>query len=444
LPGRYSTVTVVGPSATRDLALPDDLPVAELLPQLLRHTGPDEPEEDGTGWALSTIDGATFAPSDTLADADVPDGGMLLLHDATAAALPDTVEDIRDAVEDAVDAGGARWEAGTGRLLAVATAGVLVAAAAFSPGADSAILLTGGLVCLLAVLMSWWSARQHDLMTHLALTGGALWAGRVGHTAVEVLAPDGSAHQSTQLIGAGIAALALVVVARAGARLATGYAVGIATALGLGALAWSFWAHLGLSAVRAETLVLFIAIFALALVPRLAMNSAGLFALDRDVRAGEPTSEEHLARRLKATDARLTGAVCGLAVSAAAASILLAAQTDRWAALMGAGGALALLTRSRIFELVRHVAPLRLTGMAAVAWSAWLWMQHSDPMTAWLPAVAVLAGLAYVSVASISRSAVTAAWWRRVIAVLETILIAGMIVLAGHLSGLYAMIGGMT
>jgi hypothetical protein len=55
----------------------------------------------------------------------------------------------------------------------------------------------------------------------------------------------------------------------------------------------------------------------------------------------------------------------------------------------------------------------------------------------------VLAGLAYVSVASLSRSAVSAAWWRRVVAVAETILVAGMIVLAGHLSGLYAMIAGI-
>jgi type VII secretion integral membrane protein EccD len=443
LPGRYSTVTVVGPRATRDLALPDDLPVAELLPQLLRHTGPEEPDDDGTGWALSTIDGVTFAPSETLTDHPVADGGVLLLHDATAAALPDTVEDVRDAVEDAVDAGGARWEPGTGRLLAVATAGLLVAAAAFSPGDPSAILLTGGLVCVLAVLMSWWSARQHDLMTHLALAGGAVWAGRVGATAVDVLAADGAAHPATQMIGAGISALLLVTAARAGARLATAYAVGVATALGLGAFVWALWAHMGLGAVRAQTLVLLIALFALALIPRLAMASAGLFALDRDVRSGEPTTDVHLARRLQATDARLTGAVCGLAATAAAAAALLAAQADPWAALMGTAGALALLTRSRIFELVRHVAPLRLTGMAALGWAAWRWIGQSEPLLAWLPALAVLAGLAYVSVASISRSAVAAAWWRRVVAVAETILVAGMIALAGHLSGLYAMISGI-
>jgi type VII secretion integral membrane protein EccD len=443
LPGRYSTVTVVGPRATRDLALPDDLPVAELLPQLLRHTGPEAPDDDGTGWALSTIDGATFAPAETLADRTVADGGVLLLHDATAAALPDTVEDVRDAVEDAIDAAGARWDPGTGRLLAVATAGLLVAAAAFSPGTNAAILLTGGLVCLLAVLMSWWSARQHDLMTHLALTGGVLWAGRVGYSAVEVLAPDGDAHPATGMIGAGIAALLLIVAARAGARLATAYAVGIACALALAGLAWALWAHMGLSTVRAQTLILLIGLFALALVPRLAMSSAGLFALDREVRAGDATTDEHLARRLQATDARLTGAVCGIAAISAASAVLLAAQPDSWAALMGTGGALALLTRSRIFELVRHVAPLRLTGMAALGWAAWLWIGHSEPLLAWLPALAVLAGLAYVSVASLSRSAVSAAWWRRVVAVAETILVAGMIVLAGHLSGLYAMIAGI-
>ncbi|MDA1358968.1 type VII secretion integral membrane protein EccD [Glycomyces luteolus] len=443
MPGRYSTVTVVGPRATRDLALPDDLPIAELLPQLLRHTGPEEPDEDGTGWALSTIDGTTFTPAETLAARAVPDGGVLLLHDATAAALPDTVEDVRDAVEDAVDASGARWDPATGRLLAVATAGLLIAAAAFSPGTDQAILLTGGLISLLAVLMSWWSARQHDLMTHLALTGGALWAGRAGYSAVDVLAPDGTAHPATQLIGAGIAALALIVAARAGARLATAYAVGTASALALTALAWALWAHTGLSPTRAQSLTILIGLFAIALIPRLAMASAGLFTLDRDVRAGEPTTDLHLARRLEATDARLTGAICGLAATTAAAATLLAAKPDTWAALMGTGAALALLTRSRIFDLVRHVAPLRLTGMTALAWAAWQWIDQSEPLLAWLPALAVLAGLAYVSVASVSRSAVSAAWWRRVVAVAETILVACMIVLAGHLAGLYAMVAGI-
>jgi hypothetical protein len=110
---------------------------------------------------------------------------------------------------------------------------------------------------------------------------------------------------------------------------------------------------------------------------------------------------------------------------------------------MGTGAALALLTRSRIFELIRHVAPLRLFGMAALAWAAWQWIDQSEPLLAWLPALAVLAGLAYVSVASVSRSAVSAAWWRRVVAVAETILVAGMIVLAGHLAGLYAMVAGI-
>ncbi|WP_026932527.1 type VII secretion integral membrane protein EccD [Glycomyces tenuis] len=443
MPGRYSTVTVVGPQNTRDLALPDDLPVAELLPELLRHTGADGTAEDeAVSWAVSTPDGTTFDSADTLGGKSVGDGSVLLVHDATAAALPDTVEDVRDGVEDAVDESGARWEPATGRLVAVATAGLLVAAAALSPGVDGAILLTGGLVCVLAVLMSWWSTRQHPLLTHLALLGGCLWAGRVGHTAVEALAPDGAATAPTRLLGALAAALVLAVVARAGTRLATAYAVGLGVALALGGLAWTLWAQAGVTPVRVAVLAVLASLFAFALTPRLAMFSAGLFTLDREVRGGEPTTETRLRERLGRTDSRITGAICGLAAATAAAAALLAAETDMWARLMGTGVAVGLLTRSRIFDLVRHVAPLRLIGMAALAWAAWNWAEPSEPLVQWLPALAVLSGLAYVSVTSVSRSAVSAAWWRRVLGVFEIILVAGLVTLAGELLGLYAAVAG--
>ncbi|MCC3761601.1 type VII secretion integral membrane protein EccD [Glycomyces sp. TRM65418] len=441
MPGQYSTVTVVGPETTRDLALPDDLPVAELLPEMLRHTGGDT---DGTAvsWAVSTPEGATFEPSETLRDKTVADGSMLLVHDATAAALPETVEDVRDGVEDAVDETGIRWEPGTGRLVAVATAGLLVAAAAFSPGVDGSILLTGGLVAVLAVLMSWWSTRQHALMTHLALIGGCLWAGRVGFVMTDTFAPDGRAARPTQLLGALLAALLLVIVARAGARLATSYAVGLGIAVALGAGAWTLWAHAGLAPTRVAVLVVLAALFSFALAPRASMFSAGLFTLDREVRGGEPTTDARLRDRLGRTDSRITGAIWGLTATAAAAGALLAAQDAFWAQLMGTGTALALLTRSRIFELVRHVAPLRLAGMAAGAWAAWNWIEPSEPLRQWLPALAVLSGMAYVSVASISRSQVSAAWWRRVVGIAEILLVAGLTALAGELLGLYAAVAG--
>lgn len=442
MPGRYSTVTVVGPESTRDLALPDDLPTAELLPELLRHTG-GEPSEGAVAWAVSTPDGTTFEPADTLGDKAVGDGSVLLVHDATADAVPDTVEDVRDGAEDAIDETGVRWEPATGRLLAVATAALLASAAAFSPGVTDSLLLTGGMVCLLAVLMSWWSTRQDPLLTHLALIGGCLWAGRVGFTGTDMLAPDGSAALPTRLLGALLAALVLAVVARAGARPATAYAVGLAVVLGFGGLGWTLWANSGVTPVRVATIAVLAALFAFALAPRLAMASAGMFGLDRLVRGGEPTNDRTLRDHLSRTDARVTGAACGLAAACGAASALLSAQDELWAHVMGTGAAVALLTRTRIFELVRHVAPLRVIGMAALAWSIWNWLAPIDPMMQWLPAIGVLSGLAYVSVASVSRSSVSSAWWRRVVGVAEILLIAGLAVCAGELLGLYAMIANI-
>ncbi|WP_199042894.1 EsaB/YukD family protein [Glycomyces salinus] len=444
MPGRYSTVTLVGPETTRDMALPGDVPVAELMPEMLRTTGvlEDHPETASV-WSLTTSDGTVIDRASTLGGAAVADGQALLLTESTATSLPATVEDVRDGVEDAVDGDGVRWDPGVGRLLAVGTAGLLIGAAAFAPGTDASILLTGALVGALAVLASWWSERQHPVMTHLAITVGALWAGRLGHTLTVWAASDGAAETATRLLGALCGALLFAAVVRLGTRMASPYATGLAITTLVAAGAWSAWAHLGVDADRVAAAVLVAVLFAFAAAPRTAMFTSGMFTLDREVRGGAATSGEALRRVLERTDSRITGAVCGLAVCAGAASALLASRTEEWAAILGTAGAAALLARSRVFELVQHVAPLRAVGMLVGGFAVLGWIDRLEPLREWTPAAAVLAALAYVSVASISRSPVSASWWRRFIGVAETVLVAGMVVLAAHLWGLYAAVAAM-
>ncbi|GAB3996546.1 hypothetical protein GCM10029992_16980 [Glycomyces albus] len=134
MPGRYSTVTLVGPETTRDMALPGDVPVAELMPEMLRATGVgDDRPETASVWSLAASDGTVIDRASTLGAAAVADGQALLLTESTATSLPATVEDVRDGVEDTVDGEGVRWDPGVGRLTAVGTAALLIGAAAFTP-----------------------------------------------------------------------------------------------------------------------------------------------------------------------------------------------------------------------------------------------------------------------------------------------------------------------
>ncbi len=62
-------VTISAPQRRVDVALPEQTPLAELLPEVLRHAGEglaDDGEEHG-GWVLRRADGAVLATARPLA-----------------------------------------------------------------------------------------------------------------------------------------------------------------------------------------------------------------------------------------------------------------------------------------------------------------------------------------------------------------------------------------
>ncbi|CAM5433486.1 hypothetical protein SMICM304S_00830 [Streptomyces microflavus] len=83
-------LTVRAPSVTIDLAVPADVPVADLLPTLLRYVG-EEAEEAGldhAGWVLQRLGDAPLDEETTLAQAGLSDGAVLHLRPSTEA-LPE-------------------------------------------------------------------------------------------------------------------------------------------------------------------------------------------------------------------------------------------------------------------------------------------------------------------------------------------------------------------
>lgn len=82
---RTIPVTIVGPTGRRDLSLPADAPIKELLPPLIEIAGNDTDQEQGAGdWVLSAT-GSEALPSDsTLEEGGVLDGQVLYLDRARA------------------------------------------------------------------------------------------------------------------------------------------------------------------------------------------------------------------------------------------------------------------------------------------------------------------------------------------------------------------------
>lgn len=137
--GGLSRVTVVAPKTRMDLALPTDVPLADLLPTLLRHAGEDLADEglDHGGWALSRLGGPPLDTGRSPAQLDIRDGELLFFTHRVTAAPEVVFDDVVDAVATAAKDWSGRWETADTRRFSVA-----FAAAALSGGV-AAMLFAG-------------------------------------------------------------------------------------------------------------------------------------------------------------------------------------------------------------------------------------------------------------------------------------------------------------
>src|ERR687893_2823315 len=104
-------VTISAPQRRVDVALPEHVPLAELLPELLRHAGEglaDDGEKHG-GWLLRRVDGAVLAIAQGLFPQGVRDGEVLHLVPARAAWPELEYDDVVEAIADGARRRGSVW-----------------------------------------------------------------------------------------------------------------------------------------------------------------------------------------------------------------------------------------------------------------------------------------------------------------------------------------------
>jgi hypothetical protein len=168
--GGHCRVTVVAPTRRVDVALPEDVPVAELLPELLRLVGDPLPTPSAiaaalTGYVLTGADGEALDTAASLTEQGVVHGSVLRLHqigDVPEAAVHD---DIADVVAEAVIAGGSQWSTAalrTTALAVVAVASALGAVVLWSSNTGTFHDWKGmiaGAITLLLLGMAIWRAR---------------------------------------------------------------------------------------------------------------------------------------------------------------------------------------------------------------------------------------------------------------------------------------------
>jgi type VII secretion integral membrane protein EccD len=449
-----SRVTVAAPKRRVDVALPDHILVADLLPHLLRHAGIDSVEDDlHGGWTLRRTSGLELDADSDLSTQGVRDGELLHLAPRRQDWPEPAYDDVVEVIASSARRTGRAWAGVATRRTGLAVVGgLLVLGAGLLTWAGSPWLLPGVIGLLVAVVLTLsgvlLSRAGGDAVAGAVVAGyGLVYAALGGAlvTAPEAVKPgDFGAPQviagSAALIL--VSALAMIGVAALARLFTAGLGVGVAGLVG-GLLCLA-----GTSRAAAAAVLLTLAIGLLPAYPLLA-STLGHIPLPVLPHRPEailddapvPDRGSVFASVARANEF-LTGALLAASlVSVGAGAVLLTSggTTGRILALAGAG---ALLLRGRLFpaaaqRLPQLLAALVIGVLAAVGWATRL---HSGPdrlpllVGLLVVAAAVLAGtLAY------SRRA-PSPYLGRIADVLDVLAIMALIPLACGVLGVFQMV----
>ncbi|KOV51146.1 secretion protein snm4 [Streptomyces sp. AS58] len=407
-------LTVRTPHSSLDLVVPSDVPVADLLPAVLRHAGPDTEEHglEHAGWVLQTLGGKPLEGEGTLTSSNVNDGEVLYLRPRTdqlpEVRLDDLVDGIADSMRDRLHTWGPR----SSRMLLRALTGFAVCAGLLilaSPGLTSSTRVTALAVTAALLLAAAATAgRAADDAASAAVLGsfappcialaGALVTGSAGGRGDEAL---GAALLAAGAAGAGSAALALALV---------GVHTPFFSALILAALAGTstgvLMAFAGLHLEEAALVIASIGAMVSPFVPSLAFKLAGMRMpflpstprqLQEDI---EPYSSQNVASRTEIASTWMTalyGAVGAVVTVCFAAAATSQAAPDR---ITAAVLSLLLLLHGRSIGNVWQRLSMVLPGAAGLVMLALSLATTAQPGTRLLLAAAALATGGVLAVAS--------------------------------------------
>jgi type VII secretion integral membrane protein EccD len=466
----YCRVSVLAPRGRVDVALPADVPLAELVPMLLELLGEPGPQQRPAPWRFTGATGGVLPAAATLDELGVLDGELLRIGpDAPPPPVP-IFDDPVDAL--AADAGGGpsghedrRFRAGAVLVLALAAAGCLAAVRGLppDPGVPGSLVAIAVALAALGAVAALARAAQlardpaavdelpgspapHLLAAHTAAVTAVALAAAAGWAALP--GPPHAAHLLLAAAAAGTTAAVAQAVVRVVAPVLVA-AVVAAVLLGVGALLrLRFGMAPGAIAAGAGALVLAVG----PVLPRAALRLAGVPRPVVPADAQELVAADHgpdllppaeLAERADLARGYLAGLVGGGAVVAAAA-VVPAAATGSWPGPTFAAVTVVVLgLRSRGFT---DRAPARTLLAAAVAGAlglAALVALHGGPVVRLLGALALMLAVAAGSVVAARPAPIASPVSRRAVDLLEGLLVAAAVPLALGAMGAYALVRGL-
>ncbi|WP_281689084.1 type VII secretion integral membrane protein EccD [Pseudonocardia thermophila] len=431
----FCRLTVLAPRTSVDVALPADVPVAELVPMLLELVG--EPRSGGrrpVPWRLSGAGGGVLPTGATLDELAVPDGELLRLAPAGTAPPPPVFDDPVDAIAAAADeAPPLAGPAGSAALLGVAVVGGGACAAAGPGAAGSAVvaaLSAAGALGAAHVL-----ARRPEPGPAAAGTAALIavpFAAAAGWTAL----PDPAGGLLLAVAAAGVAAT----IAQAVVRVVAPALIAVVVAAVLTGVAL-IGMRLGLPAGAAAAAGSAAALVLAPVLPRTAVRLAGL---PRPAGPGDPEPAElppdELAERAALARGYLGGLTAGCAAVTAAGAAIVGVLDHRWGLAYAGVAVASLALRSRCYA--DHV-PARAALWAALAGAGGLAVIVGSTVLAPVAGL-VLAGVCAGGLLVTGRAAAPPGpVTRRVVDLVEGALVVAAVPLALGVMDVYRIVRGL-
>ncbi|MEU4213659.1 type VII secretion integral membrane protein EccD [Streptomyces sp. NPDC026206] len=467
----FCRVTVVAPDSRIDVALPEDLPVADVNPEILRLTGRTQPPGSPTGYHLVRRDGTVLDGARTLAAQRVLDGEILSLRPFSESLPPAVHDDVSDAVASAVTGDRALWDArllrGTGlfagALLLVLAGFVLWFADPVRHDMHGVPGIVAGVVAVFLTAFAGVRARVYDdrasalalglaAVPHLLIAGSGVLGPGAGEGAGRLQCLLGCAAVL-------VASVALVALMRGGD------APFVATVL---ASATGVLATFGAILTEAEpadaaAVCAVVAIGAIAFLPALSARVARLpvgyaaphAAADEDLDAprgaatAEPVDTERIAAQARRGHELLLGLVGGCAAVVTGSAAVLAFSADPWAQALALAAGLAMPLRARLFRYTAQVAAVLGAGVAALALLV-LGMALNPPAaadgirTVWLTAAVAGVAALLTCVALIIPRKGLSPFWGRLSDMAESAFLLALVPLCLAVLDLYSTARGVT
>lgn len=471
-PTGLARITLQTPQRRVDVALPEQVTVVDLLPDLLRHAGvglADDGEQHG-GWLLRRADGGALAEGMSLQQQGVRDGEMLHLVPAQEHWPELEYDDVVEAIAEGARRRGAVWTPAATRTSTLVGAGVLLVAGMlalvhggpqWTPGGYlgltvSVLLLVGGVLASRAYGDGVAGSALAGFALPYAFAGGALVLG--GADGVGAPGLPSWLGQPQLLVGC-VAVLLFAVLGAAG----VGHGLRVFTAGGTAGLLGALTALLGgLGAAGAAAVLVSALVCGIGLVPVLAIRfgkvpvpsvtpprlpAPGENAFAPVLPSRNATSDLPDRSRVFAAVARseelLTGMLIGYAVLMAAAGFVLVTSGGTAGRVLVAVCATALLLRSRLFVTVRQRVPLVAAGLFGhlLLLGAAVWLADGSGRAFFAVGTVVLALIVVLAGQTWSRKA-PSPYIGRAADLFDLLVVISVVPVAAWVLGIYGLIQG--